>query len=656
MRWPLAIEPRALRGGFGEPRASHFHAGLDLSTRQAVGADVLAPAECVVERVRASGAGYGRSLYLRTNDGRLVVFGHLDAFAPELAAYVDSVQVATGDYEVDLWPPGGRFRFAAGARVAWSGQSGAGPPHLHVEVRHGDFALNPLLAGLAVPDTSAPKLVRLVLEPLDERSWVERRASPHLRVLGARSETLLVEGRARLTLIATDRAKASNDLPVWTAGARFGGAWVECRMDSVSWAGEMSQLEWLLDTGRVLGTDGAILDAPAGWRPRFLRSSRDESLAVDLVQVAAGAPAQPLELYATDAAGHTTTHRLWLRGPAPNERGPVRDTSPLPKARAGAKGRAAATSPAHATLARWEFAGLPERRLRVRVLGAPPGLRDVRFERGVARGLASDSARATWDGRGWSAVMDLSNTPDPDGLWVKGTRTDGTAWWQRGSFALWPTGTTLAIRIEDWAGVRVEPGRAYEAGVLVARTASLSNLPIAAPGVGGAIELQPVSPPLARPVPVMLAPPADLSRDRLGVYRRDRDGESWEWADAEWDSAARSFRVNTSRLGQFAMIRDTTPPVVRVVTPVPRPRKGGAYSTWRLAAVARDAASGIAGRQSGFTVDDRKVPTEWDAEEKVLRWRPRTPPAPGTHRYRLEVRDRVGNLTVRSGTFVIASR
>jgi hypothetical protein len=651
----LALEPRALRGGFGEPRANHFHAGLDVSTRQAVGADVLAPAEATVERVRASGSGYGRSLYLRTNDGRLIVFGHLDAFAPELAAYVDSAQRATGDYDVDLWPRAGRFRFAAGTRVAWSGQSGAGPPHLHVEIRHGDLALNPLLAGLSVPDTMPPRLTRLVLEPTDENSWVERRAAPHLHALRAAAETLLVEGRVRLTVVASDRANGSNELPVRIVGARFSGAWVECRMDSVSWAGEMSQLEWLLDVGRVLGTDGVILDAPAGFRPRFLRTSRDESLAVNLVQVAPGAPAQLLELYATDAPGHTVTHRMWLRGPAPNERGPVRDTSPLPKPRRATKGRHAAPTPAHATLALWEFAGLPERRLRVRVLGAPPGLRDVVLERGVPRGLASDSARATWDGRGWSAVMDLSNTPDPEGLWIKGTRTDGTAWWQRGSFAFWPTGTSLPVRIEDWASVRVEPGRAYESGVLVARTASLSNLPAGAPGVGGVVELQPVSPPLSHSVPVTLTPPAGLSRDRLGVYRRDRDGEAWDWADADWDSASGAFRVSTTRLGQFAMIRDTTPPVARVVTPIARAKTGGAYSTWRLAAVVRDAASGIAGRQSGFTVDEAKVPTEWDAEENVLRWRPRTPPAPGTHRYRLEVRDRVGNRTIRSGTFVIAS-
>src|SRR5215472_2988405 len=104
LRWPLGTTHRELRGGFGESRTNRFHAGLDLSTGGHVGAEVLAPAAGTVERVRSSGVGYGRSIYLRTADGRMIVFGHLDAYAPELAAYVDSVQRATGDYEQDLWP------------------------------------------------------------------------------------------------------------------------------------------------------------------------------------------------------------------------------------------------------------------------------------------------------------------------------------------------------------------------------------------------------------------------------------------------------------------------------------------------------------------------------------------------------------------------
>src|ERR1051326_749586 len=38
--WPLAGSARPLRGGFGEPRAGHFHAGLDVSTGGRTGAPV----------------------------------------------------------------------------------------------------------------------------------------------------------------------------------------------------------------------------------------------------------------------------------------------------------------------------------------------------------------------------------------------------------------------------------------------------------------------------------------------------------------------------------------------------------------------------------------------------------------------------------------
>jgi hypothetical protein len=244
----------------------------------------------------------------------------------------------------------GRFRIA-GERVAWSGQSGAGPPHLHAEIRHGDFALEPLQWGYVVRDTIAPRLEALLLEPLDEKSWVARGAEPRRVNLGAREDTLMVEGRVRLTLVASDATLSSHGLPVYAQGARFAGQWVECRRDSLSWAGEMGQINWLVDRGRVLGSDGVILDAPAGWRPRFLLSSRPEREAVELVKVLPNAPAQPLELYARDAAGNESMRRVWQRGPTEAERGPRADRSPLPKPSA-CRGPPRAGAP----IIKWSFA------------------------------------------------------------------------------------------------------------------------------------------------------------------------------------------------------------------------------------------------------------------------------------------------------------
>jgi hypothetical protein len=537
LHWPLAGSARELRGGFGEPRAGHFHAGIDLSTGHHTGADVLAPGAGWIERVHSSGVGYGRSLYLHLSDDRVLVFGHLDAFAPALAAYADSAQRASGDYEVDLWPTPGRFNVASGERIAWSGESGAGPPHLHVEIRHGDFALNPLLAGFAVPDTIAPRLERLVLEPLDEQSWVGRGAAPRTVTLGSAAETLLVEGRVRLTLVASDASNDARALPVRVTGARWNGAWVECRMDSISWASDMSQLGWLLDRGRVTGSDGVILDAPASFRPRFLLSSRAGDQAVELVKVDAGAAPRLLELYARDAAGNESTRRVWLRGPRWHESGP--DTSRVSPLAHGAHSKAGAAAAAPAAL-RWSFACLPDQRVRVRVSGAPGGLKHVRFERGGNRPESAIGTHATWDGKSWSAVLDVNGTPDPEGFWFKGTLADGKAFWHRGDYALWPTASPMLASIEDWASFTIDAAHAYEPGIVMVRTEPIGGLPAGASGVRAACSIEPADMPLKKPVPLTLELPAGMSPDRVGICRRDGDGDSWDWEGADFDSSVRA--------------------------------------------------------------------------------------------------------------------
>ncbi|TMQ50182.1 MAG: hypothetical protein E6K72_11670 [Candidatus Eisenbacteria bacterium] len=74
---------------------------------------------------------------------------------------------------------------------------------------------------------------------------------------------------------------------------------------------------------------------------------------------------------------------------------------------------------------------------------------------------------------------------------------------------------------------------------------------------------------------------------------------------------------------------------------------------WQLEAVLTDAGSGVDPRASAFEVDGARVPSEWDAEENTLRWRPRVPPAPGTHRFTVVAADRAGNVARSSGTFVL---
>ena len=188
------------------------------------------------------------------------------------------------------------------------------------------------------------------------------------------------------------------------------------------------------------------------------------------------------------------------------------------------------------------------------------------------------------------------------------------------------------------------------------RTAHVDGLPAGATGVRASVVIEPATMPLRKPVGITLVLPAGVSPVHTGIARRDSEADEWEWNDARWDSTSRTFTATSSRLGQFALVRDDTPPEV---TPLPAPAKAhtpGPYSTWALTARVKDAMSGVLGDSSAFEVDGTRVPTEWDAEEHVLRWRPRVPPAAGTHHYRVVALDHAGNRTVRTGTFVLASR
>ncbi len=216
--WPLA-HPPVLTSSFGEYRPGHFHAGVDLSTSGGEGLPVLAVGDGDVVRVRASGVGYGRAVYLRLDDGRLAVYAHLSSMMEPLARYVGAVQDSLGLYRVDLYPEPGRFRVRRGQEVGRSGSSGAGAPHLHFELREGDVAVNPLTHGLVAADVHPPELRAVVFKPLSGSARVngeaERVRVPLTRGAAggelAAAREVRIWGKVGVGLDGFDRASDSGD-------------------------------------------------------------------------------------------------------------------------------------------------------------------------------------------------------------------------------------------------------------------------------------------------------------------------------------------------------------------------------------------------------------------------------------------------------------
>ena len=315
---PPLDPPLQLSGSFGEYRSGHFHAGLDFATEERVGLPVYASLPGSVMRVRASGAGYGRAVYLQADDGRLLVYGHLDAFDEPLASYIAAAQDSAGDYEQDLWPAPRRFRVSAGQRLGWSGRSGTDAPHLHFEIRRGDIAYNPLLAGLSVADTVGPVIRHVALVPVRSRedtSW--EGGTQLLECTG--SDTALITGRERLVVEAVDaRADGQLTMAPWRVALEGGGIEVECRFDSVSWAEGTNEVDFVYDRGRALpaGRHAVVLGAPSGFRPRVLNARGSVEDGAGVLAVPSSGRPLTVRLIVQDVAGQTATETLTF-GPAP---------------------------------------------------------------------------------------------------------------------------------------------------------------------------------------------------------------------------------------------------------------------------------------------------------------------------------------------------
>lgn len=675
-RGPLEA-PLRPTGSFGEYRIGHFHAGLDFATDERVGLPVIAPARGRVVRVRASGIGYGRSIYLQAHDGRLMVFGHLDAFDEPLASYVAGVQDSTGQYEQDLWPDSTRFPVTAGRRLGWSGRSGTGPPHLHFEIRRGDMAINPLLAGVSVTDTSAPVIQSVTFEPMDDHSSVEGSVLPLTLVFAAESERagvmaandppmageptsprrIRAKGRVRMIVEAVDaRPNGRLTMAPWSVSTDGTGAGVECRFDSVSWADGMSEVDFVYDRGRATdrGSTSVVLWAPPSFRPRMLSSPAPLAEEAGTLVIGPDDHERVLRVAARDVAGNHAEREVKI---VADDR-PARPVKVDPQWFQAEPHEFPTGNPERVELEVGDlvpdlpsssvigpddvrFTSLPGGFLRVEITGA-------RWREARPYALSLDGLHALEVGPRPAAVFRPASLPHEEALRIAGP---GPPIWSATTRLLRLTaareGASEGFRGFHW---RIPAGALFEPATWVAARGSVVRKARELVPVGPMFTLHPVDHPLRAPIQIDLDVPSRQSDPRLGLYRDSGDG--WEFIRASLDSSARRLTGETRRLGRFALFRDLRAPRIEKTMP-PKAAAREPYARWTLETRLDDQGSGVDARATAFEVDGRVVPSEWDAEERTLRWRPLWPPATGHHRFRVIATDRAGNVAHAKGTFVI---
>lgn len=146
-----------LTSSFGESRGTRYHAGIDFSTDMEEGWAVIAPDDGVVEFTAKGAFGYGRYIKFRTKDKYVWLFAHLSEYNPKIDAAIRKEVQKKQKPKVQL---NLNIRFKKGDTLAYSGSSGIGNPHLHIERRTPDAkaVLNPC-AKINCIDTIPPTIL-----------------------------------------------------------------------------------------------------------------------------------------------------------------------------------------------------------------------------------------------------------------------------------------------------------------------------------------------------------------------------------------------------------------------------------------------------------------------------------------------------------------
>ncbi len=215
---PLRIPP-VLTSAFCEYRPLRFHAGIDYSTGRRKGLPIQAIADGYVWRVRVSPFGYGKVLYFRLNDGRVAVFAHLSRFTPRVEELLLEKQTKNEQFVAEVFFEPGEAPARQGEVIAYSGDTGAGPPHLHFELRNErNVALNPLLQGYAFPDNIPPRVFAVAFIPLDGRARIDGKPEfSNVKLVyrnGAWTIPRLPElsGRVGVTIAAADQVQRTGNI------------------------------------------------------------------------------------------------------------------------------------------------------------------------------------------------------------------------------------------------------------------------------------------------------------------------------------------------------------------------------------------------------------------------------------------------------------
>ena len=613
--WPI-LGHANLSAGFCDFRTRHYHSGIDVSTNGQEGLPVRAADSGWIGRVSVGYWGYGKAVYLQMTDGRMAVYGHLSELSEKIQEFVEDEQYKSRRYQQNLFPAVRQIPIRRGEVIGKSGQTGAGPPHLHFEIRTKDNRpLNPL-AFFDKQDGIKPSVYTVTVTPIQpddlgtSPSTVDGALVPKTYSVkkGTLASSPRVTGAVGITVLADDNI----DAPRWTVSAYShrlivnGTTIGEVRYDSINY-----------DDTRQIEIERRY-DPDGGLAPRAVNLFRRERNTLWHYHgfVRDGILSVPTSLHSGKNAVRIEVEDL------------VGNRSAI------------------------EFALIVDS---LPVRGA------------LATSSTTLGGALTWGGSVLALASAKSAPPDvaldPEGLqpirrWVRAK--DGWQAWLpavTGADVLWVRSRDDAPRIP--ASLGWKPVSSFDGGLITSEdgratvTCAAGDLYVAGAftlkrgggdPAGALTPLYTLSPrniPFARDLRVSIAiPNAKVDVEKLAIYRNHKGSWSFEGKEREKDWSALSATLKSA--GSFAILADQKPPVIANVTPAKGSSLRDARPTIRFEV--SDNLSGIGSDEDlQLTIDGQWVPVEFDPDLRQAKACPRWELDPGNHSIVIVARDRCGN-------------
>ncbi len=583
-------QPNYLAGTMGELRSSHFHGGIDIRTGNRIGLPVLATQDGYISRAQISTSGYGTALFVAHPDGHVSVYGHLDRIKGKAGARVKREQYNRKSFEVTLSFRENEFRVKRGDTIALSGNTGSSQgPHLHFEIREGNYVLNPLKFGFTeIKDNIPPAGQKVALRTLDVHSRINDRFGRFEFTLVKKSSEeyvlpvpILAYGTIGIELLGTDRMDNST--------GRCGINYIEMFVDSQQVFSQYIEKVDLDETRGIL----ALMD----YKTSEIRGKRYNKLYID--------DGNRLPFYQTENAGVITVKdadravRISLKDESGNKstirlrlkKSPITDDIKLSTSKT----------------AKLESEVL-ENTLVISSRPCPDVNQLSVFTKGkqISLPFAYKSAQQV------VYLIDLTKMQPDSVSTCSGSQTfhfkdvvpSATEYtyysdWADASFPALSLYDTLFLNVNH----RIEDSREYF--VIGNRTT-----------------------PLHKSIRVTLKPTVEMTPAKnLAVYRRE--GLSYNYVGGDWNNG--KVRFSTQELGEFTFLTDSTAPAIN------RIRLDGQNARFRI----RDGRSGIAYYEA--SINGEWVLMSYDYKFGILQSDKLDPKKPFKGDFELKVVDRAGN-------------